>query len=317
MSSDFVRARDPLQPPEGLVGAVYAIGNFDGVHLGHQAVIRRAVSLAREKAAPAALLTFEPHPADFFADRPVAFRLTPPEAKAILCERLGLSGIVFISFDAALAAMSAEEFVAKVLVARLSVGAVVVGWDFHFGKGRSGTPALLSEEGAKYGFSVEIVPKIEEGSGDAARVVSSTAIRRALERGDVESARRGLGRFYAVSGRVISGQRLGRTLGVPTANLVIPPTSRLSHGVYAVRATIDGKAHPGVASFGVRPTVDNGPPLLEVHLLDFDGDIYGREMEVEFVDWIREERKFGSLAQLVHEMERDKRRAREILDATP
>jgi riboflavin kinase / FMN adenylyltransferase len=317
MSSDFVRTSDPLQPPERLVGAVYAIGNFDGVHLGHQAVIRRAVSLAREKHTPAALLTFEPHPADFFADRPVAFRLTSPEAKAILCERLGLSGIVFISFNAALAATSAEEFVAKILVARLSVGAVVVGWDFHFGKGRLGTPALLSEAGARYGFSVEIVPKIEEGSGDGARVVSSTAIRRALERGDVASAKRGLGRFYAVSGRVISGQRLGRTLGVPTANLVVPPTSRLSHGVYAVRARIDGKVHPGVASFGVRPTVDNGPPLLEVHLLNFDRDIYGQEMEVEFVGWIREERKFNSLPQLVEEMERDKRLAREILDETP
>ena len=317
MTRGFVVATDPARPPAGLEGAVYAIGNFDGLHLGHRAVIARVLRLAGERRAPSALLTFEPHPADYFADRPVAFRLTPAKMKAGLSEALGLSGVVFLSFNAALASMYAEEFVAEVLVKRLAVGAVVVGWDFHFGKARSGTPAFLAEAGARYGFAVDIVAKVEEGAGESARVVSSTAIRRALERGDVEAAARGLGRRYAVSGTVIPGQRLGRTLGVPTANFVLEPTSRLAHGVYAVRARIDGKLDgrsiPGVASFGVRPTVDNGPPLLEVHLLDFSGDLYGREMEVEFVERIREERKFDSLALLTEEMERDKERARAIL----
>ena len=150
--------------------------------------------------------------------------------------------------------MNAEEFVAQILVERLAVGAVVVGWDFHFGKARSGTPAFLADAGARHGFAVEIVAKVEEGAGESARALSSTAIRRVLECGDVEAAARGLGRYYAVSGRVVHGQRLGRTLGVPTANIALDPTTRLAHGIYAVRAKVDGKTAPGVASFGVRPT---------------------------------------------------------------
>jgi riboflavin kinase / FMN adenylyltransferase len=309
MTNGFVRATDPMLPPHGLTGAVYAIGNFDGLHLGHQAVIERAVTLAKKKAAPSALLTFEPHPADFFAGRPVVFRLTPPAEKASICERLGLTGLVLIRFDASLAGMSAEEFIAKILVARLAAAAVVVGWDFHFGKGRSGSSATLAEAGQRYGFGVEVVTKVEHEGG----AVSSTAIRKALERGDLAAAAAGLGRNYSVSGQVISGQRLGRTLGVPTANIVLEPTNRLAHGIYAVVARVDGRAFPAVASFGTRPTVDDGPPLLEVHLLDFDGDLYGREVEVEFIERIRDERKFDSLAALVAEMTRDKERAREIL----
>ncbi len=317
MTSGFVLATDPTLPPRGLEGAVYAIGNFDGVHLGHQAVIARTVALAADRAAPSAVLTFEPHPADFFAARPVVFRLTPAEIKANVCAGLGLSGVVVLSFNARLAAMGAEEFVAKVLVAQLGVGAIVVGWDFHFGKGRSGSTAFLVEAGSRYGFAVDIVGKVEDDAGEEASAVSSTAIRRALERGDVAAAARGLGRPYAVVGRVISGQRLGRTLGVPTANIALEPNNRLAHGIYAVRARIEGKIHPGVASFGVRPTVNNGPPLLEVHLLDFEGDLYGREMQVEFIERIREERRFDSLPSLVAEMERDKKKARALLAVSP
>jgi riboflavin kinase / FMN adenylyltransferase len=313
MTNGFVLATDPTLPPRGLEGAVYAIGNFDGMHLGHRAVIERTLALARSRTAPSALLTFEPHPADYFAQRPVAFRLTPPKLKASICARLGLSGIVFIPFDAGLAEMSPDEFVAKILVARLGVSAVVVGWDFHFGKGRSGSPASLTEAGSRYGFAVEIVAKVEDGAGESARVVSSTAIRRALERGDVAAAARELGRKYTVSGQVISGQRLGRTLGVPTANMALEPTNQLAHGVYAVIARANERVFPGVASFGVRPTFDNGAPLLEVHLFDFNGDLYGREMEVEFVEHIRGEHKFESVPLLVAEMERDKERARAIL----
>jgi riboflavin kinase / FMN adenylyltransferase len=309
MTNGFVLATDPMLPPHGLEGAVYAIGNFDGLHLGHRAVIERAVAMAKERSTPSAILTFEPHPADFFAGRPVVFRLTPPRDKAAVSARLGLTGLVLIRFDASLASMSAEEFIAKILVARLRVGAVVVGWDFHFGKGRSGSPATLAEAGLRYGFGVEIVPKVEDRAG----VVSSSAIRKALERGDLAAAARGLGRNYSVSGLVISGQRLGRTLGVPTANIALESNNRLAHGIYAVVARVDGRAFPAVASFGTRPTVDNGPPLLEVHLLDYDGDLYGREMEVEFIERIRDERKFDSIPALVAEMTRDKARARAIL----
>ncbi len=309
MTNGFVLATDPMQSPHGLAGAVYAIGNFDGLHLGHQKVIERAVSFAKKKGAPSALLTFEPHPADFFAGRPVVFRLTPPGEKASICERLGLKGLVIIGFDPSLAGRSAEEFIAKILVARLAAGAVVVGWDFHFGKGRSGSPATLAEAGLRHGFDVEIVAKVEDDAG----VVSSSAIRKALEDGDLAAAARGLGRNYSVRGRVISGRRLGRTLGVPTANIALEPTNRLAHGIYAVVARLDGRAFPAVASFGTRPTVDDGPPLLEVHLLDFDGDLYGREMEVKFIERIRDELKFDLLPALVAEMERDKERARAIL----
>jgi riboflavin kinase / FMN adenylyltransferase len=309
MTNGFVVATDPMLPPRGLEGAVYAIGNFDGLHRGHQAVIGRAVAMAKDRAAPSALLTFEPHPVDFFAGRPVVFQLTPPRDKAAICARLGLTGLVLIHFDAALAAMSADAFIADILVGRLRASAVVVGSDFHFGKGRSGSPATLVEAGARHGFGVEIVTKVEDEAG----VVSSSAIRNALERGDLAAAAAAFGRNYLVSGQVISGQRLGRTLGVPTANIALEPTNRLAHGVYAVVARVDGRPFPAVASFGTRPTVDDGAPLLEVHLLDFDGDLYGREMEVEFIARIRDEVKFDSIPSLVAEMNRDKERARAIL----
>jgi riboflavin kinase/FMN adenylyltransferase len=315
MTNGFVLATDPILPPPGLERAVYAIGNFDGMHRGHQAVIERAVSLARTRAVPSAILTFEPHPADYFAGHPVAFRLTPPEIKARISANLGLSGIVFFSFDYVLASMSADEFIAKVLVARLGVTAVVVGFDFHFGKGRSGSSSSLSEAGSRYGFAVEIVAKVEHRTGESSRVVSSSAIRYALERGGLAAAASGLGRNYAISGKVISGRQLGRTLGVPTANITLEATNRLAHGIYAVVVRTEGRTFPGVASFGTRPTVDNGPPLLEVHLLDFRGNLYGSEIEVEFIERIREERKFESLQSLVAEMERDKERARTILNS--
>ena len=268
--------------------------------------------MAKARAAPSALLTFEPHPADFFAGRPVVFRLTPPRDKAAICAGLGLTGLVLIHFDAALAAMSADEFIANDSgrAARSERGRRR---DGTFILARAGpvpqppSPRLAS----RHGFGVEIVTKVEDEAG----VFSSSAIRKALERGDLAAAARGLGRNYSVSGQVISGQRLGRTLGVPTANIALEPTNRLAHGIYAVVARVDGRAFPAVASFGTRPTVDDGPPLLEVHLLDFDGDLYGREMEVEFIERIRDEMKFDSLDALVAEMNRDKERARAILQS--
>jgi riboflavin kinase/FMN adenylyltransferase len=162
MTSGFVVATDPMLPPHRLTGAVYAIGNFDGLHRGHQVVIGRAVATAKERAAPSALLTFEPHPVDIFAGRPVVFRLTPARDKAAICAGLGLTGLVLIHFDASLGAMSADAFVTDILLARLGASAVVVGSDFHYGKGRSGSPATLAEAGLRYGFGVEIVTKVED-----------------------------------------------------------------------------------------------------------------------------------------------------------
>ena len=314
--SAFLFAADPLRPPPGLENAVYAIGNFDGVHVGHQAVLARTIALAKLNRVPSAILTFEPHSADYFAKRSVVFRLTSARAKFGLFDHFGLDGAVVLSFDKALASLEAGDFVADVLVQRLGVSAVVVGWDFHFGKNRAGNPAFLAEAGARYGFAVHIVPRVEDGDRERLQVVSSSRIRRALEEGDVMAAAGGLGRPYSVSGIVVEGQRLGRSLGVPTANLVLEPSNRLAHGIYAVWANIDGNRLPAVASFGVRPTVDDGPPLLEVHVLDFARDLYGKDLEVEFVQRIREERRFDTLASLAAEMQRDIQRAREILAQT-
>jgi riboflavin kinase/FMN adenylyltransferase len=311
-AASFIVAVDPLAAPRGLEQAVYAIGNFDGAHLGHAAVIGRARRLAAELRAPSAALTFEPHPADFFAGRPVVFRLTPPPIKARALEALGLDGVVTLSFGAALAGLTAEEFVTKILVDRLGVRAVVIGWDFHFGKGRGGSPAFLVEAGARHGFRVDVIEKVEaDAAGGPA--ISSTEIRRALEAGDVAKAARLLGRPYAVEGEVIHGRQLGRTLGVPTANIALSPANKLAHGVYAVRATVEGKLYDGVASFGTRPTVDDGAPLLEVFLFDFSGDLYGKTMEVAFAAYLRPELKFDGLEALKARMEQDKAEARAAL----
>lgn len=306
-------AIDPHGRPAGLEKAVYAIGNFDGVHLGHAAVIGRARSLAEARGSPSAVLTFEPHPVDYFAGRPVVFRLTPFAVKARALRALGLDGAVFLTFEAALAGLTASEFVEQVLVERLNVGAVIVGSDFHFGKARSGTPEFLARAGERHGFHVEILDKVEAREDGGLKAVSSSGIRSALEKGDLAAAARALGRDYRVAGVVRPGQKLGRTLGVPTANIELEPTNRLAFGVYAVRAHVAGRSYDAVASYGVRPSADNGAPLLEVHLFDFAADLYGCEMEVDFVARLREERKFPSLDALKIEMARDIERARAAL----
>lgn len=310
-SQRFTLAVDPLRPPEGLEGAVYAIGNFDGLHRGHKGVLERAQALAKARGAAAAVLTFEPHPSDWFAGAGTVFRLTPLPAKAKLAERLGMDGLVVLSFNAELASLSAEAFVTRILVERLRVGAIVAGYDFHFGKARGGTPTFLRAAGAAHGFGVDIIDKIEADGMLAP--ASSTATRVALEAGDVARAKALLGHPYTILGTVRPGQRLGRTLGYPTANILADPSCRLRHGIYAVRATIEDRAHDGVASWGRRPTVDNGAPLLEVFLLDFSGDLYGKEMEVAFVAWLRGEEKFDSLETMKVQMALDVEDARAAL----
>lgn len=313
----FILAEDPVAAPPGLERAVVAIGNFDGLHRGHKAVMERARALARATGRPAALLTFEPHPSDYFARASIIFRLTPLAAKARLVERLGMDGMIVLSFDAALANLSAEDFVRQILVERLHIGGIVAGHDFHFGRKRGGTPAFLLAAGADYGFDVEIVSKIEADAAGALMTASSTATRAALEVGDVERATVLLGHAYAISGVVRQGQKLGRTLGFPTANIEADPSCRLRHGIYAVRAEVDGATHAGVASWGRRPTVDNGAPLLEVFLFDFDGDLYGKTMSVDFVAWLRAEEKFDDLATLMAQMLKDAADARARLGLDP
>jgi riboflavin kinase/FMN adenylyltransferase len=311
---DFIVAADPDSPPRGLAGAVVAIGNFDGVHRGHQAVIARAKALASELGRPTAVLTFEPHPADYFAGAPTIFRLTPAPAKALALSRLGtVDGMIVRSFDAELAALGAEQFVVDVLVRRLDIAAAVVGYDFHFGKGRSGSPAYLTQAGLRHGFAVAVIDKIvADARGDLA-AVSSTAIRQRLESGDVAGAAVLLGRHHFVLGTVIHGEKLGRQLGFPTANMRLEPAARLAHGIYAVRVRTAASEFGGVASYGRRPTFDDGAPLLETFLFDFSGDLYGQMIEIDFVAWIRGEERFESAEALVARMNMDAGEARAIL----
>ena len=312
-ASGFILAVDPSTPPAGLEKAILAIGNFDGIHRGHKAVIQRAKTIASERGVPCAVLTFEPHPSDYFRGAGTIFRLTPREAKARLVASLGLEGMVVLTFDAALAGLLAEDFVKAVLVERLGAGGIVAGYDFHFGKLRGGTPAFLKAAGERHGFTVEIVGRIDTDAEGSIETASSTATRAALELGDVTRAAKLLGHPYSIGGVVRSGQRLGRTLGFPTANLQADPSCRLRHGIYAVRAEVDGITYDAVASWGRRPTVDNGAPLLEVFLFDFEGDLYGRTMDVVFVAWLRAEEKFDDLDALKAQMLRDADDARASL----
>ena len=300
--------------PAGLRGAVVAIGNFDGLHRGHAAVIGRARAIAAENGRPCAVCSFEPHPADVFAGGPVIFRLTPEAAKVRALGSLGVDGLFVLRFDAALARLPPERFVADILVDQLGVAAVVVGYDFHYGAGRAGTPDTLAEAGREHGFAVTVIDRIgPNGAGDLS-AVSSTAIRDALERGEVRRAAGWLGHDWFVLGPVLHGRKLGRTLGYPTANMALDPSCRLRHGIYAVTVRGEGLAAGGVASFGLRPTVDqDGAPLLETVLFDFAGDLYGRVLEVGFVDWIRGEEKFDGLPALMVAMRGDEARARAIL----
>lgn len=306
-----MRGAGPL--PGALRGAVVAVGNFDGLHRGHRAVIARAEEVAARLGCPAAVLTFEPHPRAFFRPQEPLFRLTPEPVKLALLDRLGLDGAVVLPFDAALAATSAQAFLEEMLVARMGVSGLVVGHDFHFGRGREGTPDFLVREGRRLGLAVEVV----EPLADHGKPVSSSSVRRALEHGDVEQAATLLGFRTILRGTVQHGDKRGRTLGYPTANLRLPPETGLAHGIYAVRAAVDGTIHEGVASFGRRPTFDDGAPLFEVFLFDFSGDLYGKTLDVELCAFIRGEQKFDSAEALVARMDQDSSEARAALARGP
>jgi riboflavin kinase/FMN adenylyltransferase len=289
-----------------LRGAVAAIGNFDGVHRGHRAVIDAAIARARALAGPAIAVTFEPHPRNLLRPAEPVFRLTDARGKLRLLAATGLNGALVLTFDQAFAQLSAEDFVARILVERLGVRGATIGFDFHFGHQRRGSPAFLSEQGARYGFTVETTPPLE----DEGRPVSSSAIRAALVEGRVVEAAELLGYPWFASGTVIKGDQRGRDLGFPTANIALDPNCGLKHGIYAVRVGIDGIVRDGVASFGTRPTFDDGAPLLETFVFDFKGDLYGRAIDVAFIGWIRPELKFDSIDALITRMNDDARLAR-------
>ncbi|MCK9918727.1 bifunctional riboflavin kinase/FAD synthetase [Microbacteriaceae bacterium K1510] len=292
-----------------LAGAVVAIGNFDGVHRGHRAVIGAALARARALGRKAAALTFTPHPRQFFRPQDGLFLLSSERDKLRLLATTGLDGAVVLRFDAALAATSAQDFIERILVKNLGIGGAAIGFDFHFGHKRAGSPAYLAGQGATLGFNVDIVPPLE----DEGRPVSSGAVRAALTEGKVVEAAELLGAPWFVSGEVIHGEKRGRDLGFPTANVRLDPACGLKHGIYAVRMDVGGTRYDGVASFGRRPMFDNGVPLLEVFLFDFSGDLYGKRVDVAFIGWIRSEQKFESIEVLKRQMDDDAARAKDAL----
>jgi riboflavin kinase/FMN adenylyltransferase len=309
MTTKSFRIVRDLAPDAALRGAVVAIGNFDGVHRGHKAVIATAQKRAKELGRPAAAMTFEPHPRDFFNPQDKLFRLTDEAAKLRLLAAAGLDGAIVLTFDAALASLTAEEFVARILAGRFAISGAVIGFNFHFGAHRTGSPEFLRAEGKRYGFSVDVVPPLQDGG----RTISSGPVRQALAAGRLDDAAELLGYPWFVSGAVIHGDKRGRELGFPTANLRLDPTCGLRHGVYAVRAAVDGGRYDAVANFGRRPMFDNGAVLLEVFLFDFSGDLYGKTLDVAFFKFLRAEQVFSSAKELVQQMEQDSRRAREAL----
>lgn len=302
--------RDPL--PVHLRGGVIAIGNFDGVHRGHQSVLNQALEIARERGVPALVLTFEPHPRTVFRPATPVFRITPAPLRARILEAIGFNAVIEYPFNLEFSQRSAEDFIHSILKDWLGASQVVTGVDFHFGRGREGGPAFLMEAGHKYGFGVTLIDAFRDENAD---VVSSSRIRGLLKEGEVSEAAALLGYHYTVEAEVIGGEKLGRTLGFPTANMRLPAEVELKSGIYAVRfRRADGTLHDAVASYGRRPTVtDNGAPLLETFLFDFSGDLYGQVCGVSFFGYLRPELKFDGLEPLVEQMNRDKDEARALL----
>ncbi len=308
--SRFLRIDGLSNVPAALRGCALAIGNFDGVHRGHQEVLGKLRAHAAAAGAPAVAMTFEPHPRDFFAPAPVVFRLTPDVPKAELLEAIGLDGVIVVPFDDDFIRHSAEDYIDRFLVSALGVSRVVVGQDFRFGSNRLGTPQTLLASAATAGFEVEILEMTEEGPAQ----ISSTRIREALGRGDLEEANRLLGYHWFITGEVVRGDQRGRELGYPTANLATPPVFELFQGIYAVRAKVGDRLVDGVAAYG-KPMFDNTRPPFEVHLFDFTGDLYGQRIEVALVGLVRGQEVFSGLAELIAAMDRDSARARKMLAA--
>ena len=294
-----------------LNGAVFAIGNFDGVHRGHRQVIATARARADSLGRKAAVLTFEPHPRAFLRPQEPLFRLTNERAKLRLLAATELDGALVLRFDAELAGLSAEDFISPLLLGRYEASGVAIGPDFRFGHNRAGSPDYLVAQGQKLGFAVDVVPRFE----DAGKPVRSGPIREALSVGRISEANELLGYPWFVSARVIHGDRRGRELGYPTANMRLDSSCGLAHGIYAVRVGLGRRCYDGVASFGRRPMFDQGMPVLEVFLFDLTRDLYDRVLDVAFISWLRPEQKFENIEALIAQMGEDTKRAHAALDA--
>ncbi|MCK8516316.1 bifunctional riboflavin kinase/FAD synthetase [Methylonatrum kenyense] len=307
---EMIRGLHNLRPRHR--GCVATIGNFDGVHRGHQRILQALRESAAERSLPATVISFEPDPHEFFSPESAPPRLTSLRDKCALLAGAGVRRFLCLHFDRRLAAMTSAEFIRRILVEGLAVRHLLVGDDFRFARGRAGDFRTLSEDGRKHGFSVARTPTVNHAGGR----VSSTRIRRCLAAGDLAAARDLLGRDYAISGRVIHGDRIGRELGYPTANIAFrrrPPMD----GVLAAEVRIErGAPQPAVVSVGTRPTVNGKRPLLEVHLLDFSGSLYGRHLEVTFRHWLRGQQRFPDLDGLRAQLERDAQAARDWFSTT-
>jgi riboflavin kinase/FMN adenylyltransferase len=302
--------RHPI--PDSLRGAIVALGNFDGFHQGHQAVVGEAIEWARAERRPAIVATFDPHPVRVFEPEAEPFRLTTLDQRQELFAAAGAQAMLVLHFDRAMANMSAAEWIEKELAGHLGAVGVVTGEDFTFGKGRGGNPRFLHEEGARFGLSGRTVGPVSDDQG----VISSSRIRAALRTGDCESAARMLTRPFAIRAAVQHGDKLGREIGFPTANLDLGTYLRPRYGVYAVIGRLpDGTMLKGAANIGVRPHFEPPKELLEPHFFDFSGDLYGMEIEVAFRHFLRGEAKFDSLEALIAQIAADCDRARELLAA--
>jgi len=313
MATSFTVIRDTTPAAAIPRGMVVAMGNFDGVHLGHRAVIDAALQMGQAHGRPALAVTFEPHPRSFFSPNTPQFRLTDETGKLRLLAGAGLAGAVVMTFDKRRAGTTAQDFIHHDLIGRLGISGIAVGYDFHFGKGRVGSPGLLVTEAPRLGIEVDVQAHVDI----AERPVSSSAIRMALAEGQIEDATAMLGGPWFITGEVIHGDKRGRDLGYPTANIRLDRNCGLKLGIYAVRVGLGERRFEGVASFGRRPTFDNGAPLLEIFLFDFEGDLYGQSLDVAFIAFIRDELKFDSIEALIRQMDDDSKRARERLAEAP
>ena len=296
--------------PDNLKGSIVALGNFDGFHLGHQAVVGRAIQRGFHERRPVIVATFDPHPVRFFRPDAPPFRLTTLDQRQALFAHAGADAMLVFEFDKALCVTSAEDFVSDVLASQIGAAGVVTGDDFTFGRGRKGNVETLRALGERNGILAEAVAPVTLGETR----ISSGRIREALEAGDTATATRLMSRDFAIEGVVQDGDKRGRELGYPTANLALSDYQRPRYGIYAVRATLaDGSEHPGVASIGVRPTFSPPSELLETHLFDYAGDLYGQRIEVALHAFIRDEKKFDGVDALVAHMREDEARARHLL----
>lgn len=308
MTIPRLSAKDRM--PDALRGGVVALGNFDGFHLGHQAVAGEAIAQAKAAGRPAIIATFDPHPVRFFAPQSPWFRLTTLDQRQRLFEAAGADAMLVFDFDAELAATSADDFIVKLLIQRLGFSAVVTGEDFTFGKARGGNIDVLREIGATHGLSSTAMGPVVDDAG----VISSSRVRTALQDGNCATATALLTRPFAVEGVVQHGDKNGRLLGFPTANIDMGHYLRPRYGIYAVKGRLpDGRVLNGAANLGIRPTFDPPKELLEPHFFDFAEDLYGQNIEIEFHAFIRGEAKFDSLDALMAQMAKDCDEARDIL----